>query len=136
MIFFCKNVPCTTNFFISLVFNHSFTENMISQESIMDSFVVPLFASLFSNYGPADILCLLVVSHICGHEVFPSFITYSGIERRSIVCTMKRRLATVSLERCPHVQETMPSLQYDRHALHCVLGSVSNNSNNSMLPTS
>ena len=27
----------------------------------------------------------------------------------------------------------MPSLQYDRHALHCVLGSVSNNSNSSTL---
>ena len=30
----------------------------------------------------------------------------------------------------------MPSLQYDRHALHCVSGSVSNNSNSSTLPTS
>ena len=30
----------------------------------------------------------------------------------------------------------MPSLQYDKHSLHCVLGSVSNNSNNSTLPTS
>ena len=30
----------------------------------------------------------------------------------------------------------MPSLQYDRHSLHCVLGSVSNSSNSSTLPTS
>ena len=46
---------------------------MILQESIMDSFVVPLFASLFLvGYGPDDVLCLLEVSHICGREVFPS----------------------------------------------------------------
>ena len=30
----------------------------------------------------------------------------------------------------------MPTFQYERHAVHCVLGSVSSNSNNSMLPTS
>ena len=30
----------------------------------------------------------------------------------------------------------MPTFQYDRHAVHCVLGSVSRNSNNSMLPAS
>ena len=51
VIFICKNVPCTTNFFISTVFNHSPTENMISQESVMDSFVVPLHASLFQVLG-------------------------------------------------------------------------------------
>ena len=55
-----------------MVLNHPFTENMISQESIMDSFEVPLFASFFSNYGPDGILCFLEVSHICGHGVFPS----------------------------------------------------------------
>ena len=47
VILFCKNVPFTTNIFISTVFEHPFTENMISQELIMDSFVVPLYASLF-----------------------------------------------------------------------------------------
>ena len=51
VILFCKNVPCATNFFISIVFDHSFAENMISQESITDSFVVPLFASLFQIMG-------------------------------------------------------------------------------------
>ena len=72
VILFCKIVPFTTNFFISIVLNHPFTENMISQESIMDSFCSPSFCISFSNYGPDDILCFLEVSHICGHEVFPS----------------------------------------------------------------
>ena len=68
VILFCT---CTTNIFISIVFDHPFTENMISQESIVDSFVVPLYASLFSSYWPDNVLCLLAFSHICGHEVFP-----------------------------------------------------------------
>ena len=95
------------------------------------------WCTFFSNYGPDEILSSLKFSHICGHEVFLHFsITYSGIDRKSNMCSMKPRLVTVSFKRCPHVQQTMPSLQYDRHALHCVLGSVSNNSNSSTMPTS
>ena len=30
----------------------------------------------------------------------------------------------------------MPIFQYDKHTVHCVLGSVSSNSHNSMFPTS
>ena len=41
----------------------------------------------------------------------------------------------ILFKRCPHVQQTMLSLQYDRHVSHCVLGSVSSNSNSSPLPT-
>ena len=49
MILFCKNVPCTTN--ISIVLDHSFTENLISQESIMDFFELFFNASLFQIMG-------------------------------------------------------------------------------------
>ena len=35
-------------------------------------FLKSLLMHPFSSYGPDDILCLLEVSHICGHEVFPS----------------------------------------------------------------
>ena len=51
VIFICKNVPCTTNFFISTVFNHSHTEDMISQGSVIDSFAVLLYASFFQVIG-------------------------------------------------------------------------------------
>ena len=66
-----KNVPCTTNFFISTVFNHSPTECFISYEFIMDYFIV-LYAS-FSSYWPDNILNFLEVSHICGRDVFLSW---------------------------------------------------------------
>ena len=41
---------------------------------------------------------------------------------------MKLRLATVPFKRCPHVQQTMPSLQYDKACLALRLESVSSNS--------
>ena len=34
------------------------------------------------------------------------------------------------------MQQKIPMFQYDKHTLHCVLGSVSRNSHNSMFPTS
>ena len=37
--------------------------------------------------------------------------------------------------RCPHVQYTMPALQYVRHALHCDFGSTSTISHSSVFPT-
>ena len=36
--------------------------------------------------------------------------------------------ASLSFNRWPQVQQMMPGLQYNKHSLHCVLGSVSNNS--------
>ena len=46
VIFVCKNIPSSTNFFISILFNHSDTEFMISYESVMDSLELFLFAFL------------------------------------------------------------------------------------------
>ena len=115
----------------------SFAHGKYDLERIGHGFLCsPSLCISFSSYWPDNILCFLEVSHICGREGLPFLMTYSGIERRSNVYSMKPRLATVSYKRCPHVQWTMPSLQYDRHALHCVLVSVSSNSNSSTLPTS
>ena len=63
--------------------------------------------------------------------------TYSGSERRSIVYLTNFRLVPLSLcKKCPHVQQSIPIFQYDKHTVHCVLGSVSSNSHYSMFPTS
>ena len=110
-------------------------KNMISQETIMDPFESSLDASLFQIMG--QMIFFLFWSFPISVAMRSSFlITFSGIERRSNVHSMKPRLATISYKRCPHVQQTMPSVQYDGHSLHCVLGSVSNSSNSSTLPTS
>ena len=39
-----------------------------------------------------------------------------------------------SRKKCPHVQQTMPTSQYARHALHCALGSTSSSSHSSVFP--
>ena len=46
-ILFCKIVPFDTNFFISIMFEHGFAKNWISQETNVDPFEILLDASLF-----------------------------------------------------------------------------------------
>ena len=121
MILFCKNVPCTTNFFISIVLNHPFTENMISQESIMDSFVVPLFASLFQIMGL--MIFFVFWKFPISVAMRSSLLDYVFWNRKKVHRIYNETsIGHCSFKRCPHVQKTMPTLQYDRHALHCVLG--------------
>ena len=98
VIFICKNVPCTTNFFISTVFNHSPTEEMISQESVMDFFAILLYASLFQVIG--QVINFVSWKFPISVAVKSSFLmTYSGIERRSNVYEWQ----LFSCKRCPHV---------------------------------
>ena len=68
----------------------------------------------------------------------PALLDDMGVKRRSIVY-----LTNFRFDLCFFLQE-MPACaiddayfpEYDRHIVHCILGSVSSNSNNSMLPTS
>ena len=63
--------------------------------------------------------------------------TYSGTERRSIVLLMNCWLApSLYARNASMCSRVYPIFQYDKHIVHCVLGSVSSNSHNSMLPTS
>ena len=48
-ILFCKIVHFDTNFFISIMFEHAFTKNRISQETIVDPCEFPLDASPFQT---------------------------------------------------------------------------------------
>ena len=51
MIFICESIPSSTNFFITMMFNHSNTEFMISYESVMDSLELFLFAFLLQLFS-------------------------------------------------------------------------------------
>ena len=46
VIFIRKSIPSSTKIFVSMIFNHSITEFMISYESVMDSLELSLFAFL------------------------------------------------------------------------------------------
>ena len=54
------------------MFEHTFAENMISQETIMDPCELPFYASLFQVMGQVIFFIFLELSHTYGHEVFPS----------------------------------------------------------------
>ena len=105
----------------------------IVQKAILD----PLITSwcISSNYGLDGIIFVVEFSHICGHEVVLSY--SRTFELRESPMFFGWRLGWLHIQEiCPHVQYTTPSLQHNRHSLHCDLGSVSNNSNRSTLPMS
>ena len=57
------------------------------------------------------------------------------MENRSSTDEMYFLFSVVSSSiRCPHVQYTIPVLQYVRHALHCDFGSTSTISHSSVFP--
>ena len=57
--------------------------------------------------------------------------------RNEIYCVLNEFLVLLcSVSQEVPTRETMPMSQYDKHTLHCVLGSVSSNSHNSIFPTS
>ena len=88
MIFICKSIPLSTNIFVSTILNLSVTECFISYESVMNS-LEELFPCTSSSTGwPKSIPCLPAFYHIDVREVVPFLMTYSGIERRSIVYLM------------------------------------------------
>ena len=135
-IFVCKIIPFDTNFFISIMFEHGCTKVRISQETIVDPFEILLDASLFKLWARWH--SFLFWSFPISVAMRSSLLNYVLWNWEKVQCIFNGHLgwAAISFKRCPHVQQTMPSLQYDRHSLHCVLGSVSTNSNSSTLPTS
>ena len=65
----------------------------------------PSFRISFSSYGPDDILFFSGSFPYLWPWGLPFLITYSGLERRSIVFYNENvDWATVSFKRCPHVQ--------------------------------
>ena len=93
VVFICKNIPCSTNFFISIVCNHSSTEKR-HLARIGHGFPWIFFSNLFFklwarwySFFPGSLPYLWSWG-------LPFFITYSGVKRRSNVYSMKPRLAS------------------------------------------
>ena len=104
MIFVCKIIPLSTNIFGSMIFNHSNTECFISYESVMDSLDKLFLAFLLELLGRKVFPVSRLLPYLCPWGR-PFLMTYSGIEKRSIVYLMNCRLAPLPLrEKCPHVQ--------------------------------
>ena len=104
MIFIRKSIPSSTKIFVSMIFNHSITEFLISHESVMDSLEIFLFAFLLQLVSRKYSLSPGFLPYRCPWGL-PFLMTYWGTERRSIVYLTKPRLASVSFfMKCPHVQ--------------------------------
>ena len=121
VIFFCKSIPSSTNFFIS-------NKNLSW---------IPWHCLFFLHFliGEPDIFCFLEVYHISGCEVFPSW--WRILELKEGPIHIKWNLDwPLFLAKDARMINRLPSLQYDKHPLHCVMGSVSSNPHSSTLPTS
>ena len=84
VIFIRKSIPSLTNFFISMIFNHSNTKFLISYESVMDSLEILLFAFLLQLVSRIIFFVSLLLPYRCPWGL-PFLMTCSGTERRSIV---------------------------------------------------
>ena len=76
MIFICKSIPI------------AITECFLSYKSVLDTLEEPSSCTSSSTGWPKSIPCLLASYRIGVREAVLSFMTYSGIERKSIVYMM------------------------------------------------
>ena len=137
MIFVRKNIQLSTNIFVSTIFNHSIAECFISYESIMDALEELLLALLFNWVGRIIFPVSPASYHIDVREVVLSWWRNQELKEgpsytrwiSDFSLFLYARSARTCNRRCQ-------CPQYDKHTLHCVLGSVPSNSNNSMFPTS
>ena len=81
MIFVCKNIHLSSSIFVSTIFNHSIAECFVSNKSVMDTLEALLFSLLLELVGRITFL----ISWLLTISMCPFLMTYSGIERRSIV---------------------------------------------------
>ena len=78
-----KLVHFDTDLFISIMLELGCTKFGIDQKNgaSLDN---PSWCISFSNFGPDDTLSFLELSHICGHEVFPSWLRILELKERPL----------------------------------------------------
>ena len=131
MIFVRKSIHLATKIFGSTIFNHSTAELFISKKSVMDTLEASLLALLFQLVGRIifPVSRLLTVS-VSVRSSFLYDVVRNGKEVHRVLDEFLIFLSSFPQE------VPARAAQYDKHTLHCVLGSVSSNSHNSMFPTS
>ena len=99
-ILFCKIVPFDTNF-ISIMFEHDFAKTLSRKKRLwipLNFFLMHLFFKLWARWNS---FFSEVFPYLWTWSLLPFSITYSGIDRRSNMCSMKPRLVTVSSQEMP-----------------------------------
>ena len=116
------------------IFLRNFSSRM---KPVVNTQEAPLLAFLLERVRDEVLVVPWFPSHNGARGVALSL--YSNSEsRRDPWCT--GQISCSPLFRCARsartCNRTMPTSQYDRHTLHCALGSISSSSHNSTFPTS
>ena len=122
-----KVVHFDTNSFISIMFEHGCTKFRTSQKAIVDPLKTPLDASLSQIMG--NMMFSLFWSFPISVAMRSSLLTDIILNWEKVQCVLDdASISFTFFQEMPACAIDDASLQYDRHSLHCVLGSVSNNS--------
>ena len=133
VVFVRQFVHLTTYFFIAANVNHVLAELLITDEPVVNTQEISLLAFLLERIR-GEVLVITRLLPVTVPVGSPFLLVV--IENREEPHSVLDKFLVPSRKKCPHVQQTMPTSQYDRHILHCALGSTSSSSYNSMFPTS
>ena len=134
VVFACKPIHLKDDLFRATQLDHRFSEELVADESIVNVVIFLLATPLLK------LICRVVLfASRCFPvpvTVWPALSYVKVRDGEQIQHDEMYFLFSVvsSFIRCPHVQYTMPALQYVRHALHCDFGSTSTISHSSVFP--
>ena len=124
VVFACKPIHLKDDLFRATQLDHRLSEELVADESIVNVVIFLLATPLLK------LICRVVFFATrflpVPVSVWPAlpYIKF-GMENKSSTDEMYFMFSVVSsFIKCPHVQYTMPALQYVRHALHCDFGST------------
>ena len=126
VVFVRQFVHLTTNFFSATDVKHVLAELLVSDEPVVDT-QVELLASLLERIR--DVVHLIPWLLPVTVPVGSPFLYVVIRNREEIHSALDKFLVLL----CSDSQDVP---QYDRHTLHCALGSISSSTHNSMFPTS
>ena len=130
MIFVRQIIHLSAKFFGSTNLNHSTAEMLISYKSVVDT-LEELLALLLQVGDVVLLVSWLLPVTVPVRSPFLAVVVRNGKEVHRVLHEFLILLTSFS-----HEVAERPMSQYDKHTLHCVLGSISSNSHNSMFPTS
>ena len=124
----------TNHFFSATQFNRGLSESCITDEPIVNAQEISLLAFLLELIR--DEVLVIPFFLPVAETVGSTFLDVVVGNRKEVKSELEVLLVSYvsSRKKCPHVQQTMPTSQYDRHTLHCALGSTSSSSHSSVFP--
>ena len=136
-VVFVRNfVHLTTHFFIAAHVNHILAELLITVEPVVNTQEMSLLAFLLERIrGEVLVIPRLLPVTVPVGSPFLDVVIGNREEIESVLDEFLVLLRSIS-QKVPARAVDDADVQYDRHILHCALGSTSSSSHNSTFPTS